>query len=263
MIVNAEINLANLDYAQGYYGSALRRYYQACDSIVKKNNDDPLQLAELKFRMANCLLKLNRSQDACQLAAEAAEVFRQLDVSLDTGNALREYASTLMFTSKSKEALTVLDEAEMLFTRGGFDGHAFTTKLQQAEILLEMGSAVEAYNRAYLVKDYFEAQGLIARSIRANMVMAGALIESAQQAGVRQEKEQQAILLQEGMSICKQVALQARQRNLQEEVYKSQYLLGRFFAFQGNTMKAARHYGASIVQIERILDNLAYDFSAY
>src|SRR5205085_7881869 len=125
----------------------------------------------------------------------------------------------------------------------------------------EMGSVDAAYDQAQLIKNYFETQGLIARSIRASMVMAGALIESAQQAGVRQEKEQQAILLQEAVSLCKQVALRARQHNLQEEAYKSQYLLGRLFAFQGSMKGAARHYGAAITQIERILDNLAYDLS--
>ncbi len=261
LIIHLEIRLADLDYIQGYYGSALRHYYQASDSMVQKHADDPLILAELKLKMANCLVKLNRAQEACHLAAEATEVFRQLDVSLDTGDALREYANTLVATGKTRDALLILDEAETLFTRGGFDRHAFTTKLQQAEILLEMGSDVEAYNQADLIKDYFEARGLVARYIRANLVMAGALLESAQQAKVQQKEAQQATLLQEAIPLCKRIALQAHRHNLQEEVYKSQYLLGRLFALQENIRKAARHYAAAIVQIERILDNLAYDLS--
>src|SRR5438094_10412173 len=41
MVVNSEINLANFDYTQGYYGSALRRYYQAQDILIQNNIDNP------------------------------------------------------------------------------------------------------------------------------------------------------------------------------------------------------------------------------
>src|SRR5438105_932322 len=45
LIVNAEENLADLDYTQGFYGSALQRYYQACDHLLQSTIDDPLVLA--------------------------------------------------------------------------------------------------------------------------------------------------------------------------------------------------------------------------
>jgi CHAT domain-containing protein len=61
--------------------------------------------------------------------------------------------------------------------------------------------------------------------------------------------------------LCKRVILQARQYNLQGEIYKSHYLLGRIFSLQHNFSKAAKHYGAAIAQIERILDDLVYDLS--
>jgi CHAT domain-containing protein len=261
LIINSEINLASLDYTQGYYGSALRHYYQACDSVIQNNIDDPLLLAELKLSMANCLVKLNRPQEACQLADEAVETYRQLGTSLEASNALREYATILIASGGSKEALATLDEASTLFDRGGFNLHASATKLQQAELLLEMGLVVEAYDTARLIKEYFEALGFVSRSVRASLVMVATLIESAQQAGVHQEQERQSMLLQEAILLCKQGALQARQHNLQEEVYKSYYLLGRLFALQGNLTKAARHYGVAIAQIERILDDLLYDLS--
>src|SRR5437660_6803450 len=93
MVVNSEINLANLDYTQGYYGSALRRYYQAQDIFLQHHVDNARLLAELKLEASNALIKLNRAQEACQLAHEAVEIYRQLDTSLQTNNALREYAS--------------------------------------------------------------------------------------------------------------------------------------------------------------------------
>ncbi|HKV59474.1 MAG TPA: CHAT domain-containing protein, partial [Ktedonobacteraceae bacterium] len=71
----------------------------------------------------------------------------------------------------------------------------------------------------------------------------------------------QALLLEEATLLCKQSALQAKDHHLQEEIYKSHYLLGRVFAFQGNSFKAAKHYLAAIIQIERILKTLAFDLS--
>jgi CHAT domain-containing protein len=261
LIVYLEVDMANLEYTQGYYGSALRGYYQARDTLINNNVDNPMLLAELRLWMANCLMKLNRAQEACQLVEEAVELYRKLGTSLQASNALREYATILVASGKLKEALTILDEAWMLFNRGGFGHHALATKLQQAELLLKMGSVAEAYDQASLIREYFQVQGFVARSVRASLVMVGALIKKAQQDEVHQEKGRQDILIHEAESLCKQAASEASQHNLQEEVYKGQYLLGQLADFQGKSTKAARHYKAAIAQIQRILDDLVYDLS--
>lgn len=254
LVISAEVDLADLDYTQGYYGSALRRYYQASDSLMQNKVDDPILLAELKLRIANCLVKLNRAQEACHSANEAVEIYRRSGTSLSTGNALHEYATTLVASGRLQEALTALDEAWVLFKRGGFDPHAFATKLQQAKILLERGSVTAAYDQAQLAKEYFEAKGLVARSVDASLVMVNALIQ-------HEQGYTQAMPLQEALSLCRQISLQARQYNLQEAIYKSHYLLGQISALQGNPIKAMRHYATAIAQIERILDDLIYDLS--
>src|SRR5207249_7480322 len=63
-----------------------------------------------------------------------------------------------------------------------------------------------------------------------------------------------------GVQTCA-LPILARRCHLQEEVYKSQHLLGTIGLLQGNALKASKHYEAAIVQIERMLDNLAYDLS--
>ncbi|HKV57447.1 MAG TPA: tetratricopeptide repeat protein, partial [Ktedonobacteraceae bacterium] len=60
MALRTEINLADLDYMQGYYGSALRRYYQARERLIQVDENNILLLAGLKTSMANCLVKLDR-----------------------------------------------------------------------------------------------------------------------------------------------------------------------------------------------------------
>ncbi|HZS76035.1 MAG TPA: CHAT domain-containing protein [Ktedonobacteraceae bacterium] len=259
MVVNCEINLADLDYAQGYYGSALQRYYQAQDLIAQYSLDNPKLVAEIKYQIANVLVKLNRVHEASQLAHEAVEMSRNLGSSLHTSNILREYGTILIAAGRLKEALTVFDEARDLFDRGGLQHHAAITQLQRAELLLEMGDHAAAYNEASSVNPYFEQQGLVARSVRANLVMAGSLIEQSQDAKMHGEQGQQ--LLDEAILLCKQVALQARKYHLQEEVYKSQSLLGKSYALQNNLQRATKHYAGAIAQIERILDNLVFDLS--
>src|SRR5262249_25521165 len=176
MITSIE-NLANLDYSQGYYGSALRRYYQAHDSIIQNNIDNPFLLAEIKRWMAHCLVKLNRTQEASQLAAEVVKIERQFGVSLNTVFALNEYAITLVASGRMQEAMATLDEVLSICRQRGFEHQVAITKLQQAELLLEMGVVVEDYDSVRSLKEYFEAQGLVSAAARASLVMATSLFE--------------------------------------------------------------------------------------
>ncbi len=260
-IINAEFNLAELDYAQGYYGSALRRYYQVRDSLIQHNFDEPVVMASMMQRMAVCLVKLNRVQEARTLAAEAVEACRQLGAALYTGDALREYAVTLIASGRPREALAALDEAQAHFTKGGIEHQISLIKLQQAELLLEIGDTSAAYNHAHSLKEYFDEQGFVERSVLASLVMVNALIKTIQQTGVGQEGKQQARLLQEAMLLSKDAARLARQHNLQEQYYRSQHALGKLAALQGDVMNASRHYQSAIAQIERILNDLVYDLS--
>ena len=260
MAIRTEINIADLDYTQGYYGSALRRYYHARERLLQSGEDNTLLLAELKTSMANCLVKLDRMQEACLVSEEAVKVYRGIGMSQHIGNALHQHAATLVASGKFKEALAVLDEAWNLFKNGGFEPFAYLAKLHQSEILLEMGSGTVAYDIAHQIKYYFEAQSLMAFSVRTSLVMVGALIEEARKLLLKGEKQLDS-LLQETISLCKETISQARQYNLQEEVYKGHYLMGCIFTLQNNPVKTARHYQIAIAQIERMLDNLVHDLS--
>ena len=260
-VIQVEMNLADLDYVQGYYGSALRHYYQSRDSIVQHKLDNGM-LARTTLQIASCLVKLSRTQEAARLAAEAVDVYRQLGESLDTGEALSKYAATLIASNKLKEAVNVLDEASMLFNQGGFIHHATSASLQQAELLLEMGEAVAAYNQAAQLKKVFDAQDLIARSVQACLIMAGALVESAQRNKLKGEQEQHSALLLEATTLCKQAAALAEQRNLQEQGYKSLYLLGKIAVIQDRLKEAEEHFVDAIEQIESILEDLVHDLKS-
>src|SRR5258708_753330 len=228
-VIYLEIHLAELDYIQGYYGSALRRYYHARDSMVQDNIDSPNLQAELKICMANCLLKLSRTQEACLLSEEAVKTYQQSSISLSTGNALREHARALVASNRLKEALDALEEAWALFNHGGFEPYALVTRLQQAEILLQMGSFTTAYAQAQVVQNYCDAKGLVANSIHASLLMASALRANVHQTQFREES-QQTTLLHESALLGNRVILHARLHNLLGEMYTSHHLLPRIFS---------------------------------
>lgn len=262
IVIKTEMNLADLDYVQGYYGSALRRYYQIHDNLVYSKLDDTTMRATRMLYIANCLIKLDRTQEACKLAAEAVEVYRQLGESLDTGEALCKYATTLIASRRLKEAVQILDEASTLFNQGGFMHHATSASLQQAELLLEMGEVMAAYDRAAQLKKFFNAQDLVARSVQACLIMAGALVESVQRNRLKEEQEQSSVLLQEATTLCKQAASMAEQHNLQEQGYKSLYLLGKIAVIQERLKEAEEHLAGAIEQVERILEDLVHDLKS-
>ena len=264
LVVFTEIDMANLVYTQGYYGQALLRYLHVRDTLVQEGSDaspNPMLLAELKLWMANCLTKLNRAPEACQLVEEAVATYKQVGTSLQASNALREYASSLQASSRFQEALNVLKEALTLFHHGGFDLYISATKLQEAEILLEMGDLDQAHELAQQIKEQVEAQHFVARSIRASLIIVQALLRKAERAEKLQDGATQAQLLEEATFLGKQMVLQAKTHNLQEERYRSHFYLGQIFALRGNTVRAEKHYRAAILQIEYILNNLAFDFS--
>lgn len=261
MVINSEINLANIDYALGYYASALWRYYRARDLVVENQGDAGLLFAEITLWMANCLVKLSRIEEASVLAKRAVEIYRQTGLSLSTAGALQDHATTLIASGRLKEALSSLSEARALFEGGRFDHHASAARLQQAELLLELQEFGGAYTEARSVQDYFAAKGLLARSVRASLVMARALVEQAQTVERTIEPEKYAALLQDALVMCQRNILQARRCHLQEEVYRSHHLLGKVSMLQGDMDRANRHFELAILQVERMLDGLVYDLS--
>src|SRR5579859_1070106 len=259
IVSRVESSLAMLDYVQGYYGSALRRYYQVRDTMLQHKLDNTMTFAFIMLHIASCLVKLNRTQEACQIGAEAVVLCRTLGISVDTADVLREYANVLMAASRPKDAASALDEASALFNQGGLVHYATTTRLQRAELLLEMGAFMAAYAQSSSLKEYFDAQGLASRSASAYLIMAEALIKQARKSKLAQELAQDSPLLHEATSICEQVTTLTSQHNLQEEAYRSLYLRGQLTLLQGDLVEAEKSYSAAIEQVEQMLDDLVLD----
>jgi tetratricopeptide (TPR) repeat protein len=261
LITYVDMRLADIDLTQGYYGSAIQRYYAANDRLRQNAIDDPLLLAELKLKMANCLVKLNRTQEACRLAAEATQILRERDISLDTANTLRDYAHILVTSGRLKEAIGILDEAQTLFKRVGFARSAFGTRLEQAELSLELASPDDAYVQARSAREYFDQHGLVDRSLHACLTMAQARILSLQQATTLESRDRWPPLFAEATALCQQAIYQASQHKLQEGEYRGNWLLGQLAMLQEEIPEAWRYHREAIALVEKMLENLRYDLS--
>ncbi len=253
-VSNVETSLAQMDEMRGNYGSALRRYYQVLD-INTTHFQDTVGIPMSMMRIASCLVKVNREQEASALAAEAVELHKKYANSLDLGDALLEYATILSATHQFKQALTTLDEALILFEEGHLSHHSTAIKLQQAELLLKMGETEQAYRLANQLQTLFIEEGLISRVVSTNLIMAEALIK---QAGKSQAQHDN-LLLQQAHRLCQRIITQARESRFQEQHFKASYLLGQIAQLRGNVRAAKEHYLAAIGQIEGILKNLVLD----
>jgi tetratricopeptide (TPR) repeat protein len=254
----AEVNIADLNYMQGSYGSALRSYYHALD-VARDSLSDPSRLARLKLWTANCLVKVNRVQEARRLSSEAVVLYREFDLSLNTGLAQLTHATALAACGQTDKAIAALSEAEDLFVHAGFAQHTLTAQLQKAELLLNRNEAAAAYAQARRIQAFGHSQGRMVSLIQAELLMASALLALSDQA--QADDSQRGAWIQEARQLCRHLAPLAHQHNLQETTYKCYYLLGRIASRANDLGQAGRYYLAAIAQIERILADLIYDLS--
>jgi len=254
----AEVNIADLNYMQGSYGSALRSYYQAMD-VARDSVHDPSRLARLKLWTANCLVKVNRVQEARRLSSEAVALYREFDLSLNTGLALLTHATALAACGQIDRAIAALGEAEELFTHAGFTQHTLTTQLQKAELLLRCNEAATACAVARRIQAFAQSQGRVVPLIQAELLMASALLALCDQADV--DRSRREAWIEEARDLCRHLVPLAHRHNLQETTYRCYYLLGRLASLSNEKSQASRYYQAAIAQIERILADLIYDLS--
>ena len=254
-VVSSEMNIAKNAFVQGYYGSALRHYYDARDIYMQHEVDNPQILARMLLQIAMCILKLNRVDDAYQIGAQAVGVTEKLESLADRIESLHGYANILIASGHLQEALQTLVEAENISQ--GYDYLTAMTQLRLAEIYDKQQAYSKAYELAVQVSTYCRQQGLLAFLMQAQLAMVEAAIGLVQ---TSQEEAYQVNLVQT-QDLCWQLVKTTKRANLQDIVYRSQHLLGRMTLLQGDMQRANRFYLSAIGRIEHLLSDLVYDLS--
>ncbi|GHO66505.1 hypothetical protein KSC_053970 [Ktedonobacter sp. SOSP1-52] len=254
-VVSSEMNIAKNAFVQGYYGSALRHYYDARNIYIQHEIDNPQILARMLLQMSMCFLKLNRVSDAHNIGAQAVEVTEKLESRMERIDSLHGYATILIASGALQEALEPLGEAETISQ--GYDYLTVMTQLRRSETYNKQQIYGKAYKLAAQISAYYNAQGLIALLMQAQLAMVEAAIGLVQ-AG---QAEAYQINLAQTQELCRQLVKSATHTNLQDIVYRSLHLLGRMALLQSDGQHANRFFLSAIGRIEHLLSDLVYDLS--
>jgi CHAT domain-containing protein len=232
----AEINLAYIAIAQGYYRRALNILHRAYD--LKVTLQIPLDAAYVQRHIIECYLMLNRYQEARDLAEQACAAFKSF-------GAMYEEALTLLHLAAAEAELTnfaaahaALDAAEPIFVALKAAPWVATTRLRRGRIALGQGDSAAARQAALSAAARFEAEGQLVDYATAIQLLGQARLAENDLAGAASAGET--------------VLGIARQSNVPGLRYTAHLLLGRAAEACGDIARAQRRYGAAAATVERV-----------
>ncbi|HKF38539.1 MAG TPA: tetratricopeptide repeat protein, partial [Ktedonobacteraceae bacterium] len=170
-VAREELNIAEIYAAQGHYSQALLLFVQS-RTIFRQQNLHP-QAAEVALQICLCLIRLNRTREAYELAAETVAFFRQFQgYRHNLAYALMYQAEAAMLEGHFHVAEAMLQEASNLLEEGGFVALAARARLQRAELYFAGGQLEDAQREARHVADTLAEQEALPQLARAALLQA-------------------------------------------------------------------------------------------
>src|SRR5215472_4389059 len=170
-VAREDLNVASIDAAQGHYGRALLLYEQSRELFLK--HEMRPEAAEVAQQMCDCLLHLNRAQDAYELAGETVTFFRSAP------GQRHNLARSLMFQADAAtlqgnflEADEMLAEASVLLEEGGLVRLAALVRLQRAHLYFADGLLTDSSREVQYVAEVFAEQEDLPHLARALLLQA-------------------------------------------------------------------------------------------
>jgi tetratricopeptide (TPR) repeat protein len=232
----AEINLAYIAIAQGYYRRALNILHRAYD--LKVTLQIPLDAAHIQRHIIECYLMLNRYSEARDLAHQACAAFRSFGAAYEEALTLLHLAAAEAELANFAAAQTALDAAEPIFTSLGAATWVATTRLRRGRIALGQGDSATARQEAIAAASCFESER--------QQVDYATAIQLLGQAHLAENDLP-------GAADAGATALRiARQSNVPALRYTAHLLLGRAAEARGDTARAERRYRAAAATVERV-----------
>jgi CHAT domain-containing protein len=132
-VAREELNMADIYAAQGHYSQALLLYNRSHDLFLK--HEMPLAAAEVAQQMCLCLVRLNRGQEAEELAHDTATFFRAAQGQRhNLARSLMQQSTAVTSRGDYRQAHALLQEARGLLEEGGFVRLAALARLRRAEL---------------------------------------------------------------------------------------------------------------------------------
>ncbi len=243
-VARQELNIAQIYAAQGHYSHALILFDRSRAIFLRHAMHFPA--AEVAQQTCLCLLRMNRTQEAYELAGEQVNFFRQ-----SPGNR-HNLAHSLMYQAEAatlegdyRDADEKLQEASIVLEEIGFTGLAAIVRLHQAELYFAGGKLEDSLREARHVADVFAEQEALPQLARAALLQARIAANLGDTASAQY--------------LCDQALDIAQGQDLLDLKYRCDYLLGQIAEHHGDLEAAARYYDRAITGIDMVQSHLVMD----
>ena len=243
-VARQELNIALIYAAQGHYSQALLLFNRS-RSIFQRNSMQ-FQASEVAQQSCLCLLRLNRVEEAYELAGETINYFRQSPGHRhNLAHSLMYQAEAAMLEGDYRDADEKLQEASTILEEIGFTGLASVVRLHKAELYFADGNLEASLREARHVADAFAEQEALPQLARASLLQA----RIAANLGDTTSAEY----------LCHQALDIAQGQDLLELEYRCDYLLGLIAEYHGDLEEAASYYDRAINGIDVVQSHLVMD----
>jgi len=239
-----ELNIAQIEAAQGHYSQALLRFNR-CRATFQ-SYAMKLEAAEVAQQTCLCLLRLNRAQEAYDLAGESVTYFRASHSNRhNLAHSLMYQAEAALCKREMHDADEKLREASGILEEIGFTALAARVRLLQAELAFANGQIEESLRKARLVADIFAEQEALPQLARTSLLQARVFFHQGD--------------ISAAHDLCTQALDIARNQDLLDLKYRCFALLGQIAEGRGELEAAASAYAQAIAGIDEVQTHLVFD----
>src|SRR6266436_6731641 len=248
-VAREELNIALIYAAQGHYSQALLLFNRS--RAIFQKHAMQFQAAEVAQQTCLCLLRLNRTQEAYELAGETVAYFRKSPGHRHSlAHSLMYQAEAAMLEGDYHDADEKLQEASKILEEIGFMGLATIVRLQQAELYFADGKLDASLREARHVADAFAEQEALPQLARAALLQARIYVNQGDTASAQY--------------LCQQALDIAQGQDLLDLKYRCDYLLGQIAEHHGDLEAAAHYYDQAIKGIDDVQGHLVmYERSSF
>ncbi len=244
-VAREELNIAQIYAAQGHYSPALLLFNRSRANFLQHNMQS--QAAEVAQQTCLSLLRLNRAQEAYELAGETIEYFRssQHQHRHNLAHSLMYRAEAAMLMGDVRGADEMLQEASNILASIGFMALATLVRLKKAELYFADGQLEASLREARHVADAFAEQEALPQLARASLLQARIAATLGDTATAR--------------DLCDQALDIAKGQGLLELQYLCYYLLGQIAEYHNDLETAAGYYDRAVQGIDDVQSHLVMD----
>ena len=243
-VAREELNIADIYAAQGHYSRALLLYNQS--RALFRKHAMKFAAAEVAQQMCFCMMRLNRADEAYELAGETVTFFRSsVGQRHNLARSLMHQASAATTQGNLAEADTMLQEASTLLEEGGLVRLAALARLRRAELYYADKQLDASLREAQHVADMFADQEDLPH-LAHTMLLQAHIADATGDFVVAQD-------------LCDQALDVAQGQGLLDLKYLCDDMLGQLAERHGNLEEAARYYDRAVQGIDEMQSRLVLD----